>query len=198
MKSKTAKRIAIAGSIVILLTFLNFTTGIFTPYNYLTAQIDILNKNYRLIRYGEREITDSIAVKVSPQFGFKYELTNCNATYPIINGVKAYNDLMTRQLDRTYGSDWFFDWEDLTDSLFRESRIDTIRQIISSQSSYKELVKTFENLYQGKRKLSIWILIHKDGGDNVRVCEKFGDTAIRVFDYYHIDPYSLKLSIVRY
>jgi hypothetical protein len=177
---------------------IHFSTGLFTRYNFITARLDIMNKNYRIVHYGERKVTDNIAEEISPEFGFKYEGINCNATTPLINGIGSYNKIMIRQLDKIYGSDWYFDFEDRTDSLFRESRVDTIKQIISAQDNYKELEKAFEKLYHGKRKLTVWVLIHKDKVDNVRVCEKFGDTAIRVFDYYHVDPYSLKLSIVRY
>ncbi len=177
---------------------IHFSTGLFTRYNFITARLDIMNKNYRIVHYGERKVTDKIAEEISPEFGFKYEGTNCSVTTPLINGIDSYNKIMTRQLDKVYGSDWFFDFEDRTDSLFRESRVDTIRQIISSQEDYKELEKVFDKLYHGTRKLTVWVLIHEDNGDNVRVCERFGDTAIRVFDYYHVDPYSLKVSTVRY
>lgn len=199
IREKYLRILATSGLLIVALIAIHFSTGIFTPFNYFSAQFDIINKNYRLLHYGEINATDSIAMTVSPKFGFKYEIVaHCAISTPLVNGIQIYNNLMTRQLDKTYGSDWFFDFEDHVDTLFRESRVDTIKKIISSQDRFKEMQLAFDKIYHGKRKLSIWVLIHKDNGDNVRVCEKLGDTVIRVFDHYHVDPYSLKLTTIKY
>lgn len=178
---------------------LHFLFGLFTPYNFFTALYDVLSDQPRYVQYGERNVTDKEAIELAPMYGFKYEIAaGCIVSTPFVNGIRNYNFFINDYLKKKTGKDWKIKFDTAVDSLFRFNRADMIRKTVLEQPLVKELSQHLYCMSDGRRKVYVWVLQKKREDANVRVCEIRPDKLIRIYYYYDVDPYSLKIKQIRY
>ncbi len=90
-------------------------------YNYITAKLDIRNKNARIINVGLRKSSsknneiDSVEV----EYGFKNIYIGYDTTKQIISGINNYNEVIEAYLKLRNGIDWRENYQRKTDSLYR-------------------------------------------------------------------------------
>lgn len=96
-------------------------------YNYITAKLDIRNKNIRLINIGLRKPSskDSAIDMVTAKYGFKNIYIGYDTTRQIISGINNYNDVMEAYLKIVNGANWREDYQREVDSLYKIAGINT-------------------------------------------------------------------------
>ena len=181
------------------LAILHILFGLFTPYNYLTAKWDLLKGKPQLVIYGLPRKSDKEAFSIAPQFGFRYKYgAGCNVSQAMVNGFEGYNNVMNNYLESKLGKDWSKKFDMQVDSIFTINRTDTIRKLILSESSIKEWDSILTSSSNGKRQLYVWVLPKKIDEANVRVGEIMTDSTLRIYSYFYVDPYTLKIEPIHY
>ncbi|WP_316786533.1 hypothetical protein [Pedobacter frigiditerrae] len=104
---------------------LRFMFGLFTPYNFWTAQQDIKNEEVRIIEIGELPLNFEQKQKLANSYGFNFSLHGCNVTTDILNGTDYYNRVVVDHLENKYGKGWWTKFQNQLDSIDRR----TTRQI---------------------------------------------------------------------
>jgi hypothetical protein len=177
---------------------LHLCFGLFTPYNYMTAKWDIMAGKPTLLIFGEPEMSETEAYQIAPAFGFAYKrVAGCDVTTSLVNGVAAYNSVTVAYLNKKLGEHWRTDFSNKTDSLFRENSVDTVRKMVLAMKNFKEMDHTLDSISKGKRRLSVWVMPHKEEA-NVTVGEKRTDGVIIVYEYFHADFHSLEITSVKF
>lgn len=94
-------------------------------YNYITAKLDIRNKNVRIINVGLRKPTskDNEIDMVAAKYGFKNIYIGYDTTKKIISGINNYNDVMDAYLKIRNGVTWREDYQREADSLYKVASI---------------------------------------------------------------------------
>lgn len=112
MKTKMKKYIF--SFIIIIATYfiLRLNYGIFTPYNYFTANYDISNGKYQILVLGMNLDRDRYLVekKFANKYKFKFKYFGCNVTTELVNGSKYYNEVVKNYLKNKYGNKF---WDNL-------------------------------------------------------------------------------------
>jgi len=89
-----------------ILSVAYYQFGLFEPYNWLTAKMDISNEQIQLVIYGELDPNEQLRNKVASELGFQYfRATGCEVDQPFINGVTNYNKMVTAYLNEQ-NPDW--------------------------------------------------------------------------------------------
>jgi inorganic pyrophosphatase/exopolyphosphatase len=84
-----------------------YSFGLFTPYNYFTAQYDIMNGQVQLLTYGLPFEDEDIENQVAKEFGFKKNaVAGCEVTNVLVNGVERYNTVILAHLKEKNGEGW--------------------------------------------------------------------------------------------
>ncbi len=96
---------------------LHFMFGLFTPYNFWTAQQDINNGKVQIIEIGELPLNFEKNQKLANSYGFSFFLHGCNVTTGILNGTKYYNKIMVDHLENKYGEDFWAKFQNQLDSI---------------------------------------------------------------------------------
>ncbi len=89
-------------------------------YNYITAKLDIRNKNVRIINVGLRKPSskDKEIDSVEAEFGFKNIYIGYDTTKQIVSGINNYNQVTEAYLKLRNGSDWRENYQRKVDSLY--------------------------------------------------------------------------------
>ena len=197
MKKRNIRLLFLFAGVTTLAITLHFLFGLFTPYNFFTAIYDVLTDQPRYVQYGERNFTDKEAISVAPRYGFQYEIAaGCLVSQPLVRGINNYNFFINDYLNKKTGRNWKVKFDTEVDSLFRFNRSDMIRKVVLEQPLVKELSQHLYCMSDGRRKVYVWILQKKREEANVRVCEIRPDKLIRIYYYYDVDPYTLKIKQV--
>jgi len=90
-------------------------------YNYITAKLDIKNKNVRIIYVGLRKPSsrDNEIDSVETEYGFKNIYIGYDTTKQIISGIHNYNEVMEAYLKLRNGIDWRENYQRKVDSLYK-------------------------------------------------------------------------------
>ena len=90
-------------------------------YNYITAKLDIRNKNARIINIGLRKPSskDNEIDSVEAVYRFKNIYIGYDTTKQIISGINNYNEVMEAYLRIRNGSDWRENYQRKVDSLYK-------------------------------------------------------------------------------
>lgn len=194
-----AKNAIVVTLITLALIVLHFLCGLFTPYSFLTAVKDIVTGNPKLLQYGEYSLSDKQAIEVAPKYGFTYKIITSHITSkPLENGMRAYNSVIAKYISYTCGSNWENQFDYQVDSLFRLSRVDTMRKTILTIDRVKAMNDYLDSISDHRQHVFIWVLPQNKNEPNVRVGQIMSDSSIRVYDYYSIDPYTLKYYSVQH
>ncbi len=90
---------------------LRFAFGIFTPFNFYTAEQDIENGKIQIVEIGEMPLNFEEKQKLANSYGFGIYLYSCNVTTDVINGTEYYNKKMIDHLESRYGTGWWAKFE---------------------------------------------------------------------------------------
>ncbi len=123
------KVILIITSILIVITFAilvvrqNYKKS--PDYNYITAKLDIKNKNARIINIGLRKPSskDKEIDMVAFKYGFKNIYIGHDTTKQIISGINNYNEVIEAYLIVRNGINWRKNYQWEVDSLYKVASI---------------------------------------------------------------------------
>lgn len=96
---------------------LNYVFGLFTPFNFFTAQQDIKNGKVRVAEIGEMPLNFDQKQRLANSYGFDIYLFGCEVSTGVINGTKYYNNVMISHLENKYGKDWWTKFQTQLDSI---------------------------------------------------------------------------------
>jgi hypothetical protein len=119
------KKLLLTGVTLLLIAFIGaflwWRYGLFSPYNYFTANRDIRNGKIRFVTYGlpmfssKDEAIDSLAAK----YGFGSTGIGCTVTEQEINAIATYNNVIENYLQKRNGKDWRAHYQRQVDSLYQ-------------------------------------------------------------------------------
>ncbi len=116
MKKKYAYRILLILTVVAISFFLNYQFGLFSRYNPISAQTDIIQGKIQIVVFGEMDLKDPIREQISKFYGFEYVFLGC-AVSSSINGIEYYNRAMASFISQQHGVNWEQKLEKQVDSL---------------------------------------------------------------------------------
>jgi hypothetical protein len=92
-------------------------------YNYITAKLDIKNKNIRIINIGLRKTCskDNEIDSIEAEYGFKNIYIGYDTTKKIVSGISNYNEVMETYLKLRNGNNWRENYQRSADSLYSVS-----------------------------------------------------------------------------
>lgn len=90
---------------VIILLLISYCLGLFSQFNYFTAQRDIKSHIVRNICVNEHPDWVNVQNEVGNKYGIRFEVIYTWRDYTPINivGINIYNKLMTSELQRKIG-----------------------------------------------------------------------------------------------
>lgn len=113
------KTILFSSFVIPIIGIAAYQFGYFTPYNCITAKRDLSKGQFRILVYGERSPSDSIATQLATKYGFEYDIVaGCTITMPEGRGFKSYNDVMRDAIKEKLGNNWEDKFNKEVDSLF--------------------------------------------------------------------------------
>lgn len=107
--------------IAFTVSFLWWYYGLFSVYNYFTANRDIKEGKVRFVTYGlpmpssKDEEIDSLAAK----YGFGSTEIGCTVTEQEINAIATYNSVIEHYLQKRNGKYWRINYQRQVDSLYQ-------------------------------------------------------------------------------
>ena len=89
-------------------------------YNYITAKLDIKNKNARIINVGLRKPSskNNEIDSVEAEYGFKNIYIGYDTTKQIKSGINNYNEVIEAFLKLRNGMDWRAHYQRKIDSIY--------------------------------------------------------------------------------
>lgn len=191
MKLK-ATVIIFAFVVIAACTFLHLQYGLFTRYNYFTAQWDKRQGELQLLSYGEELTVAKEQVAVANTMGFRMKtIAGCIISRSNVNGADAYNAVMTKALEKKLGKQWRASFDTSVDSLFRIQSEDRIYQAVMNKTNVRELSHKCDSAKRG----SIFVkVVNPTDADpnhpNAWVCHEVNNK-FEVIAYYRVNPYTL-------
>jgi len=90
-------------------------------YNYVTAKLDVYNKDAKIIHVGHRipSPKDNEIDMVAAKYGFKNIYVGYDTTREIMSGINNYNQVMEAYLKLRNGIDWREAYLKEVDSLYK-------------------------------------------------------------------------------
>src|ERR1700759_2589957 len=130
---------------LLLLAYFHFQYGLFTRYNYFTAQWDKRHNDIHLINWGKGLLTNKEHEIIAHQMGFQWTtIAGCFIDGPSANGAEQYNKVITEYLDQKMGKKWRSKFDRSIDSLFRLQSEPRIRKAVLDDNGVKELINTYD------------------------------------------------------
>ncbi len=119
---KRKKKILI-GIGILLFGILLWSFGFVNRYNFLTAKIDIMNGNPKIVTVGLPIFSNTELNLITEKYGFKNVNFGCMVTQSELNGIDAYNSVMERYLEKKNGMNWRKKYEKKIDSFIKIKRL---------------------------------------------------------------------------
>lgn len=185
--------------VTITLCILQVCFGIFTPYNYVTAQWHKHHGTLQLLSYGEQQLTQKQQVVVANEMGFDIKaIAGCFISQSAINGAEQYNKVMNNALTAKLGKSWKAEFDRKVDVLFRQESGARIYEAVLDYGDVRSLIRQADSVKQGS--LYIRVINPSDtdiSQPNAWLCQdaKVGYYVLR---YYRVDPYTLKVGQIIY
>ncbi len=174
---------------------LRFAFGLFTPYNFWTAEQDIRNGKIQVIEIGELPLYFDAKQKLANTYGFKFSLHGCNVTTDILNGTKYYNRLVIEHLETKYGKGLWTKFQNQLNSIANEDfKIEKVLELVGEQKIVQDQIKLIDSLSQNQRHISL-VPTLDDTTKNiylVKVAEDNGTTFVTYFNFL-VDANSMKI-----
>lgn len=174
---------------------LRFAFGLFTPYNFWTAEQDIRNGKIQVIEIGVLPLYFEAKQKHANSYGFKFSLHGCNVTTDILNGTKYYNRKVIEHLETKYGKGWWTKFQNQLDSVAYEGyKIEKVIDLVGEQKIVQDQIKLINSLSQNQRHISL-VPALDDTTKNiylVKVAEDNGTNLVTYFNFL-VDANSMKI-----
>lgn len=116
MNSKTKIKYGI-GILIIGITFWQF--GLFHRYNYITAKIDIMREQPRIVEVGVPSHFGVAYNGLNENFGFHQSNVGCFITTPQLRGIDSYNTEVEKYLIKRNGKGWRKKYQMEIDSIIK-------------------------------------------------------------------------------
>ena len=184
---------------VLVIAFLHLEYGVFTRYNYLTAQWDKVHGEIRLLTYGKELTVANQRAIIAKRMGFDIiTIAGCEIGSSLANGADQYNNVMSTTLYEKMGKHWKVTFDKSVDSLFRMQSSDRIQQAIMALPDVEELFRKTASVKNGKVFVRIVDLADTDiMHPNVELCQE-REMGYVIFQYYRVDPYTLRTARIYY
>ncbi|MFM2386637.1 MAG: hypothetical protein RL660_1394 [Bacteroidota bacterium] len=133
--------------------------GLFTPYNFFTAERDIAKNKVQIIVVGF-PYYPQVHNRLAKNYGFNYTYVGCNATIELLNGRKFYNKRVRSYLTRKHGSNFWETFKSQVDSsivsqIKTDSTLNKVSNVVGSYKIVKDQIKLIDSLSHGKRRISL-------------------------------------------
>lgn len=172
--------------------------GIFSRYNYFTAQWDKIHHHIRFLAYGEHLVTSAQQEKVAAKMGFTvYTMAGCVVSSAEMRGADRYNKVMINALNTSLGKGWQTKFDKSVDSLFRLQSGQRLYDAVLNQPEVEELLPKKILLKVD----SIYIKVNPNEKDvnrpNAWLCIQ-KKNKVSIIWYYRVNPYNLGVVKVMY
>jgi hypothetical protein len=168
---------------------LRFAFGLFTPYNFWTAEQDIKNGKIKVIKIGELPLNFEEKQNLANSYGFKFSLYGCNVTTDIFNGIDYYNKTVVDHLETKYGKGWWTKFQTQLDSIDNiksdDLIIEKVLDLVGEQKIVQDQIKLIDSLSKNQRHISL-IPTLNDITKNiylVKVAEDNGGNFVTYFNF---------------
>lgn len=167
---------------------LRFTFGLFTPFNFWTAEQDIKNGKIQIVEIGEMPLNFEQKQKMANSYGFDFYLFGCNVTSDIINGTEYYNKTMINHLESKFGIGWWSKFQTQLDNIYKinstDLAIEKVVDLVAEQQIVKDQIKLIDSLSNGQRHISL-IPILDDSTKNIYLVKVSEDNGLNYVTYYN-------------
>ena len=167
---------------------LRFAFGLFTPFNFWTAEQDIKDGKIQIAEIGEMPLNFDQKQKLANSYGFHFYLFGCNVTTDIINGTDFYNKRIVDHLESKYGKGWWTKFQTQLDSIDNENltylTIDKVIDLVKRQKIVKDQIKLIDSLSKGQRNISL-VPTLDDSTKNIYLVKVGEDNGINLVTYYN-------------
>lgn len=177
---------------------LRFAFGLFTPFNFWTAEQDIKNGKIQIVEIGEIPLNFEQKQKMANSYGFDFYLFGCNVTSDIINGTEYYNKTMINHLESKFGIGWWSKFQTQLDNIYKinstDLAIEKVVDLVAEQQIVKDQIKLIDSLSKGQRHISL-IPILDDSTKNIYLVKVSEDNGLNYINYYIflVDANSMKI-----
>jgi hypothetical protein len=191
--------IAIIGLAIVLMTFLHSQYGIFTRYNWFTAQWDKNRSHVKILVYGKELISIKQKEIIAKRLGFELKsIAGCMINRSQANGADCYNQVMKDYLTKKIGKYWQAKFEQGTDSLFRAQSGARICKAVIDDEQVKELIARYDPHKLAHSYVKAIDLADTDAHHpNTELCMQY-KTRDYIVGYYKVDPYTLRMMQIWY
>lgn len=177
---------------------LRFAFGLFTPFNFWTAEQDIKNGKIQIAEIGEMPLNFKQKQHLANSYGFDFYLFGCNVTTDIINGTEYYNKKMVDHLESKYGIGWWTKFQAQLDSIdnatLTDMTIEKVLDLVERQKIVKDQIKLIDSLSKGQRHISL-VPTLDDTTKNIYLVKVGEDNGMNLVTYYNflIDANSMTI-----
>ena len=191
--------LAILGLAIFVIAFLHIQYGIFTRYNYITAQWDKKQDSIRLLAYGKQLLTAHQQAAIAKKMGFDIvTIGGCMINTASANGADEYNKVMTNYLNEKAGKHWRIRFDYSVDSLFRSQSAVRVYEAVMGAPGVSNMIHKLDSLKPNITYVRVVNLMDRDTlHPNAWLCE---DTkrGTAILGYYIVNPYTLKVKHILY
>jgi hypothetical protein len=99
------------------LIFTSYNFGLFSKYNFFTAQRDIKNGSIQIIIFGELPLNRAKLDSLAEANGFNFFYEGCLISNDEYKGSKYYNKVMVDYLEKIHGQGWWTNFQMKSESL---------------------------------------------------------------------------------
>jgi hypothetical protein len=172
---------------------MHYQYGIFTHYNYFTAQWDKAQSNLTLLVFGERQVNEKEQQEAARQIGFKIKvIADCNIGHTIYKGASNYNKVMNDALAEKLGSDWNRRFTSGVDSLIRLNRDSRALKAMISKPEVKAYMAGYDSLSGvGRSRLKVEKI--NDSISNVYITVPYKKYSEVIAHKFHVNVYTLAI-----
>lgn len=167
---------------------LRFGFGLFTPFNFWTAEQDIKNGKIQIAEFGEMPLNFEQKKSLANSYGFDFYLFGCNVTTDVISGTEYYNKKMVDHLESKYGKGWWTNFQTQLDSIDNASltnmTIDKVLDLVEKQKIVKKQIKLIDSLSKGQRHISL-VPTLDDTTKNIYLINVAEDNGTNLITYFN-------------
>jgi hypothetical protein len=105
---------------VLLVGIVLWQFGFFSRYNYLTAKIDIMREQPRIVEIGVPSYFGVAYIGLDESYGFHQSNVGCLISTPQLRGIDSYNSKVEKYLIKRNGKDWRKKYQKEIDSIIKQ------------------------------------------------------------------------------
>ncbi len=175
--------------------WLMYHNGLFTRYNYITAQWDKRQGRFQLVNYGEHLMMSAQQKIVADTKGFQIKtIVGCIISAGAVRSAEVYNHVMMQAISQKLGTGWKTGFDKSVDSLYRLQSSEAVHQAVLSHPSVAADVARLDSvLGQGKSHVTVDGL-YNDSIRKAYLVIPYGQGRHRIYKKYSVNIYTLKVN----